>query len=205
MPDVLIATANAGKLREIRRLTADSRLNWIGLDSYPDLLPPDESGAEFAENARIKALHYSGLSGLLALADDSGLVVDALDGAPGVKSARFAGEPSDDQANNRKLIASLADVPPERRTARFQCAMALAEPGRVLLEAFGEVEGFIVDKPRGENGFGYDPHFLLIEQGRTAAELSPDEKGALSHRGRALREILPRMESLLIPGDPHTT
>lgn len=205
MPDVLIATANAGKLREIRRLTADSRLNWIGLDSYPDLVPPDESGAGFAENARIKALHYSGLSGLLALADDSGLVVDALDGAPGVKSARFAGEPSDDQANNRKLIASLADVPPERRTARFQCAMALAEPGRVLLEAFGEVEGFIVDNARGENGFGYDPHFLLIEQGRTAAELSPDEKGALSHRGRALREILPRMESLLMPGDPHTT
>lgn len=205
MPDVLIATANTGKLREIRRITADTRLNWIGLDSYPDLLPPDESGAGFAENARIKALHYSGLSGLLALADDSGLVVDALDGAPGVKSARFAGEPSDDQANNRKLIASLAGVPPERRTARFQCAMALAEPGRVLLEAFGEVEGFIVDNARGENGFGYDPHFLLIEQGRTAAELSPDEKGALSHRGRALREILPRMESLLMPGDPHTT
>lgn len=199
--DVLIATSNTGKLRELRRLTASSPINWLGLESFPALAPAIESGATFAENARLKALHYAGLTGMRTLADDSGLVVDALDGAPGVYSARYAGEPSDDAANNRKLIARLAGVPRARRSARFECAIAFAEPSRVLLESSGRVEGLIIDEPRGENGFGYDPHFLIERLGRTAAELSPDEKSAVSHRGQALRQILPRIESLLLSAD----
>ncbi len=197
MPDVLIATSNAGKLREIRRLTASSPINWLGLESFPALADAIESGTTFAQNARLKALHYAGLTRLRTLADDSGLIVDALDGAPGVYSARYAGEQSDDAANNRKLIARLAEVPPEQRSARFECAIAFAEPGRVLLESSGRVEGLIIDDPRGENGFGYDPHFLIERLGRTAAELSPDEKSAVSHRGQALQALVNALRTRL--------
>lgn len=205
--DVLIATHSAGKLREIRHMTAGSGLRWLSLDDAeaatdyagPRPLPEAiEDGGTFADNARIKALHYAGLTGLHTLADDSGLVVDALGGEPGVRSARYAGEPRDDGRNNAKLIAALTGVPPERRTARFICHMAFAEPGRVLVESTGRVEGRIIDLPRGENGFGYDPYFEIPEMGRTTAELSADEKSAVSHRGAALREILPRIEAMVL-------
>ncbi len=208
---VLIATRSAGKLREIRHMTAAGGLRWLSLDeveadpAYTGLRPiPEavEDGATFAENARIKALHYARLANLHTLADDSGLVVDALHGEPGVRSARYAGEPRDDARNNARLIAALADVSPDRRTARFICHMAFAKPGRVLIESAGRVEGRIVEVPRGGNGFGYDPHFEIPAVGRTAAELSPEEKSALSHRGAALRDILPRIEALLSDRTP---
>lgn len=196
MRELVVATRNAGKLREIRELTAGRPLVWRGLDEFAGLADVEETGATFAENARLKALHYAAATSLPALADDSGLEVDALGGAPGVRSARYAGAPRDDTANNRKLIAALAGVPPARRTARFRCALALADKGVVLLEAEGAFEGLIVDEPRGTNGFGYDPHFLVPALGRTAAELPPAEKNARSHRGQALRALLARLDEL---------
>lgn len=197
MPRLLLATGNAGKVREIREMTAAAGVDWVGLDAFPDVPEAIEDGATFAENARIKALHYAGATGLLTLADDSGLCVDALDGAPGVHSARFAGEPRDDARNNAKLVRDLTDIPDQQRTARFRCCLAFAEPGRVLLEAEGAVEGRIVDEPGGTNGFGYDPHFFVASHGRRMAELPPDEKNAISHRGAALRALWPKLEALL--------
>lgn len=196
MPDVLLATRNAGKIREIRQIAAGAPIVWHSLDEFARLPDVDETGATLVENARHKALHYARGAGLCTLADDSGLEVDALGGAPGVHSARFAGLPRDDAANNRKLIRLLAEVPPEQRTARFRCAMALAWEGRVVAQSQGVVEGVICDEPRGTGGFGYDPHFLIPDLGRTAAELSPAEKNARSHRGQALRSMLQQIEAL---------
>ena len=196
MPHVLAATRNPGKLREIREIVAGTPLVWHSLDEYPEVPEVEESGATFAENARLKALQYAQATGLCTLADDSGLEVDALGGAPGVHSARYAGQPCDYAANNRKLVRALVDVPPERRGARFRCAMALARGGAVVLETEGVMAGRIIAEPRGANGFGYDPHFLLPDLGRTAAELTPAEKHARSHRGEALRAMLREIEAL---------
>ncbi len=193
---IVIATGNQGKLREIRQLTLRRGWQWLSLADFAAIPPPDEPGLTFAENARAKALYYAGQTGLPTLADDSGLVVDALDGAPGVQSARYAGPDRDDAANNRKLLERLAGVPADQRTARFCCAMALAAAGRVLAETTGCVEGRILEVPRGAGGFGYDPLFYLPQLGRTMAELSPDEKNRLSHRGQALRAMLARIERL---------
>ena len=198
MPEVLLATGNAGKLCELREIAAGSPLTFRGLADFPDVLEAVEDAATFAENARLKALHYAAATGLYTLADDSGLEVDALGGAPGVHSARYAGEPRSDAANNRKLLQALTGVPPERRTARFRCAMAFAQAGAVLCESDGTVEGRIIDEPRGENGFGYDPLFLVPALGQTVAELSADRKHALSHRGQALRAMLPRIKEVLV-------
>ena len=158
---------------------------------------PVEDAETFEGNAAIKALHYARLSGGWALADDSGLEVDALGLAPGIRSARYAGSARDDAANNSKLMEQLAGVPTERRTARFRCAIALADSERVVATASGVVEGRIVDQPRGSNGFGYDPHFYVPEQGLTTAEMAPDQKNRISHRGQALRAIRPEIERLL--------
>lgn len=196
MLPVLVATRNPGKLREIREIAAGLPLAWRGVHEFSDLTDVEETGSTFAENARLKALHYEHRTGLPTLADDSGLIVDTLNGAPGVRSARFAGTPRDDAANNRKLIALLASVPPAQRTARFCCAMAFARGGRVVLESEGTFEGLIVDEPRGTNGFGYDPHFLVPGLGLTAAELPPADKNARSHRGQALRSMLRQVEAL---------
>ncbi len=193
---ILIATHNKGKLREIRRLTAGRDWDLISLDALPEVPEAIEDGATFAENARKKALHYAQHTGLPTLADDSGLEVDALGGAPGVHSARFAGPQRDDAANNRKLLERLAGVPAARRTARFRCAMALAVADRVLAETTGCVEGVILEAPRGTGGFGYDPLFLVPGLGKTMAELEPDEKNRLSHRGQALRRMLEQLETL---------
>jgi len=196
VPEILLATRNAGKIREIRYLGRELGVHWRSLSEFPGLPDAVEDANSFPANARKKALHFAGATGLLTLADDSGLVVDALGGEPGVHSARYAGEPKNDLANNRKLIANLRDVPPDRRSARFCCAMALATPGRVLAETTGSVEGSICDEPRGDNGFGYDPHFLLPELHRTMAELSREHKHAISHRGRALRAMLAEIARL---------
>jgi XTP/dITP diphosphohydrolase len=194
--EILLATRNAGKLRELRELTTDTPIVWRGLDAFREVPDAIEDGASFAENARRKALHYAQATGLDTLADDSGLEVDALGGAPGVHSARYAGTPRSDTANNRKLVLALADVPPDRRTARFRCAMAYVRAGEVALESEGAFEGLIVDTPRGTNGFGYDPHFLVPALGQTAAELPAEEKNARSHRGMALRAMLAQLEAL---------
>lgn len=213
--EILIATSNPGKFREIVAVlegeeggpdeARDSgrRIRWRCLAQLPAAIPePIEDGATFAENAAKKAIHYSTASGLITLADDSGLEVDALDGAPGVRSARYAGLAPDapreqsDRANNAKLIAALADVPPERRTARFRCALALAQGDRVLATAEGVIEGVIIDVPRGSNGFGYDPHFRVPSIVKTTAELAPDEKNRISHRGQALRAMAEKLKAL---------
>lgn len=194
---VLLATSSAGKLREMRQITAGSAWDWIGLEAYPDIAEAIEDGETFAENAHIKALHYARLTGLATLADDSGLSVDALGGAPGIHSARYAGEPRDDAANNRKLVTALQNVPEARRAAHFECHMAFAIGDIIRAESHGVVVGRIIDEPRGQNGFGYDPHFLIPDLGRTTAELPSSEKNAVSHRGRALRAMLPKIERLL--------
>ncbi len=200
MIELLLATHNAGKVREIRQLAAGRDWLWHSLDDFPDVPEAVEDADTFAGNARRKALHYAEATGLPTLADDSGLELDCLGGAPGVHSARFAGRPHDDAANNRKLVAALEGVPPEQRTARFRCAMVLARPGQVLAETHGAVEGRFIDEPRGANGFGYDPHFLVPSLGKTMAELPAQEKNALSHRGQALRAMLPKIVNLLGEG-----
>jgi XTP/dITP diphosphohydrolase len=161
-------------------------------------LDVEETGDTFEENARIKALAYARASGLLTLADDSGLEVDALGGAPGVHSARYAGPGADDAGRYRKLLAELADVPPKRRAARFRCVVALARPAGILSTAEGTVEGAIGFEPRGSHGFGYDPVFLVEGHGgQTLAELPPDVKNAISHRARAVQAAMPQLRRLI--------
>jgi len=188
---LLVATGNPGKLKEIRRLLADSPVQVVGLDAYPELPEVVEDGDSFAANACKKAQQMAAATGCLTLADDSGLVVEALGGAPGVISARYAGEEGDDEANNRKLMQALRDVPDDRRQAAFHCVMALAEPGGRCRTFEGRISGMLLREPRGEGGFGYDPYFLVPEYGKTTAELSLDIKNRISHRGQALRKVLP--------------
>ena len=200
---ILVATTNPGKVRELRALL-DADVQWKGLADLPALGEVEEDGATFAENARKKATEYARATGLWTLADDSGLVVDALDGAPGVKSARFCGEvppgtdrKTVDQRNIARLLERLEGVPTEKRTARFMCFLCLASPERVLIETQGKVEGRIIDEPVGENGFGYDPVFFVPDLGKTVAQLPDDEKNAISHRGHAIAEFKPLVNQLL--------
>lgn len=195
---LLIATTNPDKLREVRAVLVELRLNLVFLEDFPPMPAPQETGEKLKDNARLKASYYARNTGMWTLADDSGLEVDALGGEPGVRSSRYAGEACDDAANNARLVQRLVGIPPQDRTARFRCAVALANPhGEIAATAAGAVEGVILDDPRGENGFGYDPHFLVSEDGRTAAEMPADVKNRLSHRGRALRAILPELHRLL--------
>jgi XTP/dITP diphosphohydrolase len=198
---ILVATTNEGKLREVRTMLAGLPVHIATLREHPGLPEPVEDADTFEGNATLKALHYAKLTGCWALADDSGLEVDALGGQPGIRSARYASSPNgsggDDAANNAKLIRHLAGVSPEKRTARFCCAMALASGDQVLGTSVGTVEGIIVDEPRGANGFGYDPHFYVPGYGMTTAQMPPEQKNAISHRGKALRAIRPVIERLL--------
>jgi XTP/dITP diphosphohydrolase len=192
---MLLATSNSHKLEEVAAILAPLGFHVIGLDAVGVSVPePVEDGETFAANARIKAIGYALAVGERCLADDSGLVVDALDGAPGVHSARYAGSGADragrDQANNAKLLQEIASIPPEKRSARFVCAMCLAAPdGTILLESEGVFEGVITTRPAGANGFGYDPLLYLPEEGCTSAQLPPEAKNARSHRGAAARAI----------------
>lgn len=199
-PTILLATTNPGKLREVKAVLGELPVRLVGLTDFPDVPEPVEDAPTFEGNARIKALYYAGQTGMWALADDSGLEVDALDGAPGVYSARYAGVDGGDAANNAKLIEALRGTPQERRTARFRCVVVLARPEEVLAVGSGAIEGVIIDEPRGANGFGYDPHFFVPSLGKTTAELPPEHKNRISHRGRALADILPRLRSLLTAG-----
>lgn len=199
---LLFATSNPHKIEEVRAILASAGITVVGLDDVACAAPePEETGATFAANARIKAIAYAEATGLRCLADDSGLEVDALGGAPGVHSARFAGvgatREERDAANNAKLLAALEGVPPERRAARFVCAMCLAAPdGSIIAETRGTFEGVVTDSPRGANGFGYDPLLLLPGEDRTSAELEPAEKNARSHRGAATRAMARRLAEI---------
>lgn len=190
---LLVATGNAGKLREIRKLFAERSLEVLGLADVPPVPEAVEDGESFAENAEKKARHYAKATGLPTLADDSGLVVDALGGAPGVFSARYAGEDADDAANNRKLLAQLQGVPAAKRRAAFVCALALCEPEGDCRIFAGRLGGVLLEAPRGDGGFGYDPLFLVPEYGKTLAELPIEIKNRISHRGQALRLLLEQL------------
>ena len=186
---LIVATANSGKLREFRSLLADLPYELIGLAEL-GLPSPPETGSSFLENATLKARHAAALGGFAAVADDSGIEVDALGGAPGIHSARYAGADADDDANNAKLMNALKGVPLDARRARYRCALVLIEAADTApMVAEAAWEGFILDAPRGCGGFGYDPYFWLPELDKTAAELSSEEKNRLSHRGKAMRAL----------------
>jgi len=198
---VVLATRNEGKVREIADILAPFGFEAVSLREFPEIGEISEDGDTFKENAMIKATAVSGQTGLLALADDSGLEVDALDGEPGIYSSRFAGEGKNDQANNRKLLELLSGVPAEKRTARFQCVVAIAEPDGWVHIAEGSCEGVIVDEPRGQGGFGYDPLFYVPAYNRTFAELDPAIKNKISHRAKALEgavEILSDLRKVVM-------
>ena len=194
---VVLATASAHKLREIGAILDDVEVELVPMSAY-SLASPVEDGDTFEANALIKARVCVAATGLPAIADDSGIEVDALGGAPGVISARWAGEPTSDAANNARLVAELRDVPAERRTARYVAVAALVLPDGTEIVERGTMEGRIVLEPRGSGGFGYDPHFVAdaIPDGRTNAELAPHEKDAISHRGAAFRALRPHLERL---------
>jgi XTP/dITP diphosphohydrolase len=194
--ELVVATSNAGKLAELRELLAPTGIRIRSLAEF-GLESADETGLSFVENAILKARHACAGSGFPALADDSGLAVDALDGQPGIRSARFAGEGADDHANNARLLALLRDVPPERRTARFHCVLALLRHplDPVPLVCHGRWEGVVLAAPRGQRGFGYDPLFLVPALGCTAAELESGQKNRLSHRAQALAALLRALEA----------
>ncbi|MFI5114611.1 MAG: RdgB/HAM1 family non-canonical purine NTP pyrophosphatase [Terriglobales bacterium] len=203
VPTVLVATSNAGKLRDFAGAAEPYGITVAGIPDFSSLPPVVEDGATFEENARKKAEAYSlAVPGELVVADDSGLEIDALGGAPGVHSARYAApdllnkEPhaaeanTEDEANNARVRRELSGVPAEKRTARFVCLLAAARGGRTLQTFRGTAEGIMLDAPRGENGFGYDPLFYFPQIGKTFAELSAVEKAQYSHRGAAFRAFL---------------
>lgn len=194
---LLAATRNPGKEREIRQLLGGLGVRVVSLCDFPTLPECGEAGCTFAENARIKSSHYHHMTGLPALGDDSGLVVDALGGAPGVYSARWAGPAATDADRIVKLLDELSRRPGAVRTARFICAVSFVMEGREQVTAEGACEGLIIDSPRGTGGFGYDPVFLVPQAGRTYAELNPEEKNNLSHRGRALALFRERFRLLI--------
>jgi XTP/dITP diphosphohydrolase len=193
---VLLATRNPGKLAELRRMLADGPVEVVGLADVPEFPEAPETGATFAENALAKARDAANATGLPSVADDSGLAVEALNGMPGVLSARWSGRHGDDVANLELLLGQVADVPDERRGAAFVCAAALVVPDGPETVVHGEWPGRIVRAPRGTNGFGYDPIFVPDAEERTSAELSAQEKDAVSHRGRAMRALLPHLRAL---------
>jgi XTP/dITP diphosphohydrolase len=185
MRKLLVATHNQGKIREYRELLAGLPLEITWLDAQGITVDVEETGATFEENARLKAESYAAMTGLLTWADDSGLEVDALGGRPGVYSARFGGPGLTDRQRFERLLAELAALPEHPRTARFRCVVALAIPGQPTCFTSGAVEGLIAPAPRGQQGFGYDPVFFLPEHDLTMAELAPETKNCISHRGRA--------------------
>ena len=191
--NLLVATTNPGKVREFREMLGHTGLSFSDLSAHPGTVAVEETGHTFRANACLKASHYAKLFNTYAVADDSGLEVDALGGSPGVHSARWAeinNAGKGDADNNALLLKQLDAVPDGRRTGRFVCVLALANPeGKILLTARDTVEGRVVREARGSNGFGYDPLFLIDELNRTTAELAPEQKHAISHRGKALRHL----------------
>ncbi len=185
MRTLLVATTNLHKLEEYRAIFADLPFQVVSLQDIHVDMDVEETGSTFAENAELKARTYAKVAGMLTLADDSGLEIDALEGAPGIYSARFAGRETSYAERFRIILERLRTLPIEQRTARFRCAIALAEPSGLVRIVEGTIEGVIADSPRGAYGFGYDPIFLVPELGKTTAELPPEQKNFISHRGRA--------------------
>jgi XTP/dITP diphosphohydrolase len=194
---VVLATRNAGKIAELRRILSSYDVELIGLEAVPDVGDIAETGATFVENAMIKAREVSRVSGLVAIADDSGLTVDALNGMPGVLSARWAGRHGDDPANLRLVLAQIADVPDDRRGAAFVCAAAASAPDGREVVVEESVTGTLLRSPRGANGFGYDPIFVPDGETLTTAEMSPKRKDEISHRGKAFRALAPLLRDLI--------
>ena len=200
---ILVASGNPGKVSELRAMLAGD-VHWIGLSDFEHVVEVEEDGSTFVENARKKAIGYAGQCRCWTIADDSGLVVDALGGEPGVKSARYSGDKEADadrglldHRNMAKVLKLLEGVPAEKRTARFVCRLCLASEDEVLIETEGMLEGMIANKAEGENGFGYDPIFFVPSLNKTVAQLSPEEKNAISHRGNAIRKLKPLLNELL--------
>ena len=202
---IVVATTNVGKIAELSAML-DADVEWLSLGDFDGIEEVAEDGVTFAENARKKALGYAEATGCWAIADDSGLCVDALDGAPGVHSARFSGPKIEDEQrglidhrNIEKVLALMKDVPAEKRTARFMCSICVAKPGEVLAETEGKCEGSITRKEAGENGFGYDPVFFVESLNKTLGQSSSEEKNKISHRGNAIRNLRNPLIKLLLP------
>jgi len=196
-PEIVLGSRNRKKSGEIRELLAPYGIEVVSIADVADLDEVVEDGETFAENAAKKASEPAVALGRWVLAEDSGLMVDALDGRPGIYSARYSGENADDEHNNDKLLEELADIPPEKRTAGYVCSIALADPtGEIRLTAEDRCRGRIIDERRGNNGFGYDPLFLIPEYHRTFGELSAAVKQRLSHRSRAFQKLIPKLVAL---------
>ena len=200
MRALLLATTNRHKLEEYSAIFSDIRFELLSLYDVRLDINVEETGTTFAENAILKAQTYAQATGILSLADDSGLEIDALGGAPGVYSARFAGVNTSYEERFRLIEQQLQGLPMEQRTARFRCSIALAEPSGYYCVVEGVIEGQIAESPRGDHGFGYDPIFLVPELGKTTAELTPDQKNRISHRGRAAQKA-----RILLANWPQTT
>ena len=195
---IVVGSRNRKKTREIADLLAPHGFDVLCIADFPDVPEVVEDGLTFAENAAKKASQPARQLGRWVIGEDSGLMVDALGGQPGIYSARYSGEGATDEKNNQKLIAELATVPPEKRTAAYTCSVALADPaGEIRLRAEGRCRGLIIDEPRGANGFGYDPYFLIREYHLTFGELSSQVKHQLSHRARAFAKFIPELVRLL--------
>jgi XTP/dITP diphosphohydrolase len=195
--EIIIATKNTGKAKEFEQLFFAKGFKVLTLLDFPELLEVEETGTTFEENAILKAQAISEKLGKMVIADDSGLVVDALGGKPGIFSARYAGEAKNDEANIDKVLAELSAVPDSERTARFYCALAIAIPNQKPVTVFGTCEGMILHERRGTNGFGYDPIFYSLEKNKSMAELSASEKNLISHRAKALIKLDEQFDSLL--------
>ncbi|MEW9670805.1 XTP/dITP diphosphatase [Ammoniphilus sp. 3BR4] len=198
MRRLILATRNQGKVQELKKMLADYNVEVVGLDQYPDCPEVEEDRETFEGNAIKKAQTICDFLQIPALADDSGLEVDAMGGQPGVYSARFAGPNATDKENNDKLLKMLEDIPTGNRKARFRCVLALAVPHRPVLTWEGSCEGEIGSNPKGTGGFGYDPLFVLPDQGKTMAELTKEEKSQISHRGNAMKKMLADMKELIL-------
>lgn len=197
MTKVVLATRNQGKVRELQAMLAGLDVEVLGLDAFPHIGEIEETGETFEDNARIKAKAVSDATGLVAVADDSGLSVDALDGAPGVRSARYSGESATDETNNAKLLEAMKDVPDGKRGCKFVSCVAAYAPGGMELVFQGVWFGRLEREPKGTGGFGYDPLFFDPELSLTAAEMTPEQKNERSHRGRAVREMIKCFPSYL--------
>jgi XTP/dITP diphosphohydrolase len=197
MKEVIIATKNPGKAKEFEHIFSARGIVVRTLLDYPEIPDVEETGVTFEENAILKAEAVSQALGKMVIGDDSGLMVDALEGRPGIYSARYAGEPKNDQNNTDKVLSELKGLPEEKRSARFYCALAVAVPGQEPMTVSGTCEGRILEERRGTNGFGYDPVFYVPEKGVAMAELSSDEKNKISHRANALKKLDVVLDSIL--------
>jgi XTP/dITP diphosphohydrolase len=201
MKEVIIATKNPGKAMEFEHIFSSRGITVRTLLDFPEIPEVEETGVTFEENATLKAEAVSKALGKMVIGDDSGLIVDALEGRPGIFSARYAGEPKDDQNNTDKVLSELEGIPEQKRSARFYCALTVAVPGQETITVSGTCEGRILEERRGSNGFGYDPVFYVPEKGLAMAELSSEEKNEISHRANALKKLEVVLDSILERAD----